>query len=355
MNAAVLAATHKPMMEKALKDLLSGLAQIPDDVDWMAFQQGMARYAANTEKVVRPDYPELARAGRATLHDAGGEGPPLVVVPSMVNRGYVLDLCEGHSLVAAMREAGFHVLLVDWGEPGPESILTLEQVVADGLVPLVRAAAERFGPVQMFGYCMGGLLAVAASAVLGEETVRKLAVAAMPWDFGQTSSAAHMQAARPLLEPWLGAQAVVPPDVMAQYFWLLDPWGPVRRVMAYGRETNPDKLHFLTALEDWLGDGLGLDGPIAREMLLGWYADNTALKGQWRISGVTVNPGELKMPLWVCITQNDVLVPQAASLPFVGQTKGAQVVMADTGHVGLVCGRRAAEVLYRPLAAWLKG
>jgi poly(3-hydroxyalkanoate) synthetase len=279
----------------------------------------------------------------------------------MVNKGYILDLHPGSSLTEHLRGQGFRVLLIDWGIPTPENVLTLSEVIADHLEPLLQHAIDHFGPVTLFGYCMGGLLALAATVRLNAQapgSIAKLAVAAMPWDFSATTSASHMQWAKPMLEPWLtpadGIPAIIPPEVMSHYFWSLDPWSPIRRLMAYGRETDPARLAQMTALEDWLNDGLPLDGPVAREMLLDWYADNTPLKGLWKVHETPILPQNINCPLWVCITQNDILVPTASSLPFIGQTKNASVVMSDTGHVGLVCGRRAKERLYDPLTLWLK-
>jgi poly(3-hydroxyalkanoate) synthetase len=127
------------------------------------------------------------------------------------------------------------------------------------------------------------MAATAAAVRLGKEVVGKLAVAAMPWDFTQTTSHAHMQGAESWLRPVLAAQNVLEPSHIAAYFWSLDPWGPIRRIMAYGTEADPARLAHLTALEDWLADGLALDGPIAEEMLLNWYGSNTPLKGQWQV------------------------------------------------------------------------
>ncbi|MBI1309063.1 MAG: alpha/beta fold hydrolase [Proteobacteria bacterium] len=404
MTAAVLGAVQKPFVEQGFKELLRSMENVPGDIDWGAFQAGVARYGAQEFVHPREDYPVLAREGRVVLRDAGGEGTPVVLVPSMVNRGYVLDLYPGQSLVGYLRAQGFKVLLVDWGDPGercsefgvrcsdeavsPEQFvdplrvptgerqgmaspppnsefripnsafdapLGLEEVIVRRLEPLLRVAADKFGPVGLVGYCMGGLLALAAAVRLGPEVVGKLALAATPWDFQQTASAAHMQQGRVMLEPWVGGMQVLPGEVMAQYFWMLDPWGPIRRVMAYGREADAERLKFLTVLEDWLADGLGLDGPVAGEMLFDWYADNRALKGEWMVGGKAIRPGDLAVPLWVCITQKDMLVPTASSLPLIGQARGAQVVMADTGHVGLVCGRKAERAFYGPLAGWLKG
>ena len=357
MGMAALMASNKPLMEQFAQDIQRKLAEVPTDINLMDFHSGVARYALQTERPVRGDYPELARAGRVSLRDAGGEGAPVILVPSMVNRGYILDLHPDASLVGYLRGQGFRVLVVDWGVPEVSNIMTLEQVIVGALEPLIRAAAERLGPVALFGYCMGGLLATAAAVRLnagGEKVVSKLAVAAMPWDFSQTVSAQHMAMARPMLEPWLGATQSVPPEVMAHYFWALDPWGPIRRTMAYGREMSAARLSLMTALEDWLGDGLPLDGPVAREMLLDWYGDNAPCAGAWVVGGVTITPAALTVPLWVCITQKDILVPAASSLPFVGQAKAVQVVMAETGHVGLMGGRRSRDMLYEPLAAWLK-
>lgn len=355
---AAFMASNKPLMEQAALQLMREMEKVPADIDLLQFQAGVARYASQKVRPEREDYSEIARVGRMCLRDAGGEGKPVVLVPSMVNRGYVLDLHPDVSLVAYLRGQGLRVLLVDWGAPQADAVLTLEQVIADGLEPMLRVAIEQFGPVALFGYCMGGLLALAATVRMNEgeeKAVSRLAVAAMPWDFAQTVSAPHMQMAKPFLEPWLQANTLVPPEVMAHYFWSLDPWGPIRRTIAYAREVDERRLAQMTALEDWLGDGLALDGPVAREMLLEWYGANTPLKGEWQIRGVPIVPVKIGAPLWVCITQKDVLVPAASSLPFVGQAKGAQVVMAETGHVGLVAGRRAKEMLYEPLTAWLKG
>lgn len=370
MSAAALFATNRPLLEQTLQTLAKSIEDIPTDIDWLQFQTGITRYASNANPAPDPAYPTLAQVGRVTLLDAGGEGTPVVLIPSMVNKGYILDLHPNHSLTEHLRNQGFHVLLIDWGVPDESNLLTLSQVIADHLEALLKHAIQTFGPVSLFGYCMGGLLALAATVRLNAAPhtlipshphtlpVSKLAVAAMPWDFSATTSAQHMQWAKPMLEPWLtlqdGAPKTIPPEVMSHYFWSLDPWSPIRRLMAYGRETDPARLAQMTALEDWLNDGLPLDGPVAREMLLDWYADNTPLKGLWKVHDTPILPQNINCPLWVCITQNDILVPTSSSLPFLAQTKGAQVVMSDTGHVGLVCGRRARERLYDPLTLWLK-
>jgi polyhydroxyalkanoate synthase len=359
MHAAVLAASQKPLVEQGLQQIHQLLSQIPPDINWPDFQTGVQAYLA-APRQSREEYPEIARAGRVTLRDASPRTSNLkprtsIVIPSMVNRGYVLDLMPGHSLVEALRNAGYKVLLIDWGQPESE-ILTLEQIIITHLLPLIKTAAQNSisgGPVSLVGYCMGGLLGLAGSILAGPSIVNKLALIATPWDFSVTPSSGHMLAARPVLEPWLHSQKVIPAEAMQQYFWLLDPWSPVHRLMAYGKAASEQRT-YLTALEDWLNDGLALDAPIAKEILLDWYADNRTVGGNWRINGQKISPSELKIPLWAAIGQRDTLVPPGCAMPLIAQGQGAQLVMANAGHVGLVVGRSAPSKVYAPLAAWLK-
>ncbi|HEX6387440.1 MAG TPA: hypothetical protein VF177_22460, partial [Anaerolineae bacterium] len=49
---------------------------------------------------------------------------PLLLVPSIINKYYVLDLQPGRSLVAYLLDQGFDVWIVDWGEPGSWTMAT---------------------------------------------------------------------------------------------------------------------------------------------------------------------------------------------------------------------------------------
>ena len=69
----------------------------------------------------------LFRDGTAALYrfrrpegaPAGG-GLPLLLVPSMINRWYVLDLRRGASMADALVRAGIDTFCLDWGTPEDE-------------------------------------------------------------------------------------------------------------------------------------------------------------------------------------------------------------------------------------------
>ena len=57
-------------------------------------------------------------------HDAAARlraapaAPPVLVVPSLINRAYILDLAPGKSLLRFLAGQGLRPLLVDWGAAG---------------------------------------------------------------------------------------------------------------------------------------------------------------------------------------------------------------------------------------------
>ena len=69
---------------------------------------------------------ELLHDGSATLlrfrgqERGGSPGVPVLLVPSLINRVYVLDLRRQASLVEALVAAGLDVFCVDWGVPRDE-------------------------------------------------------------------------------------------------------------------------------------------------------------------------------------------------------------------------------------------
>ncbi len=76
---------------------------------------GLDRYADAARVPRDPPSPIVASVGGASLRDHGGDGPPLLLVPSLINPPHILDLDRDTSLAAALT-ANRRVLLLDWGK-----------------------------------------------------------------------------------------------------------------------------------------------------------------------------------------------------------------------------------------------
>src|SRR5947208_12830645 len=109
---------------------------------------------------------EIARVDGACLRDHGGDGPPAVLVPSLINPPRILDLDQESSLTAAIAEMGRRTLLLDWGKADDRSTLSVAGHVEHLLLPLLRTMNE---PVALIGYCLGGTMAIAAANLIEVE------------------------------------------------------------------------------------------------------------------------------------------------------------------------------------------
>ncbi len=297
--------------------------------------------------------------GGSRMLDYGGAGPAMLFVPSLVNRAYVLDLAPGHSLLRWLAEQRMRPLLLDWGWPGDvERRFTLTDYVAGRLERALGAAAGLGGgPVVLAGYCMGGMLALAA-AVRRPELVRALVLLATPWDFHAAGAEPAQAAAAylPLLEPALAFNDTLPVDLLQVLFALLDPWGVAEKFRAFARlSPDSERARLFVALEDWLNDGVPLAAPVARECLGGWYGENTPPRGAWRIAGLPVDPAVLRLPCFVAAPGRDRIVPPESAEPLAAAIPGAVLHRPAAGHVGMVAGAAAERVLWRPLLDWLVG
>ena len=220
--------------------------------------------------------------------------------------------------------------------------------------------AAQPGRVVLVGYCMGGLLALAA-ALRRPDRVTALGLLATPWDFhatpGDATRAAAAAALLPGLEPAMQATGTLPVDVIQALFAVLDPWGIPQKFRAFARlDPASSRAALFVALEDWLNDGVPLAAPVARETLGGWYGANATARLAWRIAGAAVDPAALAVPAFLAIPHRDRIVPPASAHALAARLPpGAALHEAAAGHIGMVAGTGAEAALWRPLLSWLRG
>ena len=318
---------------------------------------GIAAYRRHPFRRDLPDPPCLWREGGSRLLDYAVPGAeastPVLFVPSLINRAYVLDLAPGRSMLRFLAAQGVRPLLLDWGWPGEaERRFTLTDYVAGRLERALDAVGR---PAILTGYCMGGLLALAA-AQRRPERVRGLALLATPWDLHAPDPAvARVAQFLPALEPALAATGTLPVDALQTLFALLDPGGVAAKYRAFGRlPQEGERAQLFVALEDWLNDGIPLAAPVARECLGGWYGANTPARGAWRVAGLPVDPAAPRRPAFIAVPDRDRIVPPEGALPLARLIEGARLHRPRAGHVGMVAGSNAETALWRPLLDWIR-
>ena len=158
---------HKPRpLTLFLEMLRSEAAAKPERM--AAALAGLRAYQEAPRAPPLEPMPVVASAHGAVLRDYGGNGAPVLFVPSLINPPNVLDLSAERSLLRWLAGRGHRVLLLDWGwDAASRRGMTLADHVERILLPLAQALTE---PPALVGYCLGGTMALAAGALaVGKE------------------------------------------------------------------------------------------------------------------------------------------------------------------------------------------
>lgn len=305
---------------------------------------GLRAYQAAPREQQPDPMPAIHRVGRVSLRDYGGNGRPVVFVPSLINPPDILDHSPETSLLRWIAAEGFHAWLVDWGSPGDDDRdLDLAAHVERLLVPLLRALPE--APV-LVGYCLGGTLALGAAAIT---PVAGVATIAAPWHFtGYGEGRPALAATWTAVQPAAAMLGLLPMEVLQAGFWQLDPARTIAKYEAFaGLAADSDAARAFVRLEDWANAGAPLPYAAAASLFEDCIANDLPGTGQWTIAGTSIDPLALPCPAVEFVSTTDRIVPAATAIGLADRRD------LGAGHVGMIIGRSARARLWEPLANWI--
>lgn len=301
-----------------------------------------------------------ARLYRFERPDDAPEAPPLplLIVPSLINRWYVVDLRPGASLVAGLVGAGIDTYCLDWGVPEDEDrYLDWEEVVARVGRAVKRVRRHTGAPrVGVLGYCMGATVAGIWSALHADQVAAFVNLAG-PFDFSKAGALGEMVDPR-----WFDADAVadagnVNPVQMQAGFVALRPTLELAKQVRKADTLLDAKSRVAgRALEIWASDNIPFPGQAYRTYIRELYQQNRLIAGTHRVGGRTVDLGNLRCPVLSIVASRDSICPAdaATALNHAARTTDREVLTVAGGHVGAVVGSRAAREMYPATAAWLR-
>lgn len=283
---------------------------------------------------------------------------PVLLVPSLINRSYVLDLLPGKSFAEDLVESGHEVYAIDWGTPGDEDrYLTFDDFADRYLARAIRQVARRSarGQTHVLGYCLGGTLA-AIHAAAHPERIASLVALAAPITF-------HDQG---LLSRWTRAPSFdvgtmveafgnVPAELMQTAFQLLRPTLSLLKAVHFvDRMWDDEYLDGFFALEAWGSDNVPFPGEVYRRYVEELYRADALTRGTFTLSGRPVDLADIRCPLLVVTFEHDHIVPwqsAATLLDRAGSTDKERIHLLG-GHVGAVVSRHAKKSLWPRLRAF---
>ena len=151
-----------------IEDLTSGKGIVRRRTDAGAFVKGEGIAATPGEVVFQNELFQLIQYTPTTATVAEA---PLLYVPPLVNRYYMIDLAPEQSLVKWLVGEGRTIFVVSWVNPGVElKDKGVEDYVVDGIVTAIGAVYKRTKAApDLFAFCLGGTLVAIALAWLAAE------------------------------------------------------------------------------------------------------------------------------------------------------------------------------------------
>ena len=283
---------------------------------------------------------------------------PILLVPSLINRHYVLDLLPGKSFAEYLVAQGHDVYIIDWGTPGPEDrYLTFDDIVDRYLGRAIRAVA-RSSPrnqAHVLGYCLGGTIAAIHTAARPER-VASLTVLAAPVIFQDEG----------LLSAWtrstsfdvgtmIDAFGNVPWQLMQAAFHMLRPTLSSAKLMSFlDRAWTDEALDGFVALETWGNDNVSFPGECFREYVERLYRQDALIKGELTLSGRPAQLESITCPTLAVTFEHDNIVPWKSAAALIERVSSAdkQRIHLPGGHVGAVVSQRASKTLWPQLQAF---
>jgi polyhydroxyalkanoate synthase len=290
--------------------------------------------------------------------DAPAGGIPLLLVPSMINRWYILDLRPGASVAEAMVNAGLDTWLLDWGIPNDEDRYLTWAEILDRLGRAVRAVKRATGApkVGILGYCMGATLSSIWTALHPKE-VAAFANLAGPVNFENAGMLGELVDARWFNPRALTAGGNLPAPQMQSGFVSLRPTAQVGKYVTLAdRYFDPVKRAAFKALDTWATDNIPFPASAYVTYIEEMYQQNLLYRGEHRVRGEPVNLGDITCPLLTIAAENDTICPRDAACALNDKVSSAvtDTLIIPGGHVGAVVGSRASRLLYPAISDWLR-
>jgi polyhydroxyalkanoate synthase len=316
------------------------VGQTPSEVVW---QRGRARL-----------YHYLPLAERAV-------GTPLLMVYSLINKPYILDLFPGGSFVEFLLRQGFDVYLLDWGIPtDADRHLVLEDYVQTMLPAVVRRIARDSptGRASILGYCMGGLLVVLYAALHPRAPLDAVGCLATPVDYHRMGLLSTWSDQRFFdVDALVDRLGNIPGEMIDQQFRMLRPaseYSPVQYVQLWQNILNDRYVEQYRAVNKWARDHIPFPGECMRQVTKELSWGNKLVKDELVLGGRLVRLEAIARPFLHACATYDHIVPYESAAPLVQKvgSEDKEEIVLQGGHVSLVAGRNAVTRLWPRVAGW---
>jgi polyhydroxyalkanoate synthase subunit PhaC len=349
-------------------------------IDLVPGPEGAAAAAANVwDKLVHGSLADL-RPMPASVVDEGPqravyryhppgpaepEGRPVLLVPPLGAPAICFDLRRGCSVAEHLVGAGHPTYGIDYGPIAfGDRDLGIEHWVRDVIPAAVAAVSDDQGgePVQLVGWCLGGIMSLLAVADDPALPVASVAVVASPFDFTQVPLVAPL---RPLNR--LGAGQLVslayralggaPAPLVKRAYQLVRLDKYVTKPLAVLRHLDDrDFLAQIEAVDRFMDGMLAYPGRTFGQLYHRFFRANELADGGVPLGDAPIELGRVDRPVLAIAGTGDGIAPVKAVHHVAELLPRAEVRLetAPGGHLGVLTGRAAQRTTWPLLDAFLR-
>lgn len=331
-----------------------GMVQRFTDAMTVKARLGAEYYADPAQTPVRPTPRTMAHAdGGFQLYryepgdDAGPRrGEPLLIVYSVINRSYILDLMHGCSFVRHLLDEGLDVWMIEWGEPDDHApdVGLGDYITALGrCVDVIQrdTGAER---VSLFGHCIGGTLA-AMYASLEPTAVARLLTLTTPFQAPREGTLATLTEKGLLpTDAVMEAAGRMPAKVIRYTFMALKPYYELLKWKLFVQSlASPQAMERFAAIDRWANDNVDIPAGVFRTYLDEVFGSGRLARGETVLDGRPVSLTAVTCPVLNVVGEADWIVPPDSARPLDEQAPDARYLELPGSHLSLILDPRLRD------------
>ena len=331
-----------------------------------AFGGGLADLRSWPASIIDEGPQRTVYRAHAATESARG-GPPVLLVPPLAAPALCFDLRRGCSVVEHMVAAGQATYLVNYGEIAfHDRGLGLEHWIDEVIPGAIRAVSADAGgaPVQLVGWCLGGIFSLLVAADEGELPIASVAMVASPFDFAQVPLVAPL---RPLFNIRDGLAGTVlyramggaPAPLVKRAYQLAGFDKYVTKPLAVLQHLDDrDFLAQIEAVDRFMDNMLAYPGRTFGQLYHRFFRTNDLADGRLSLGGRSIELDRVRVPVLAVAGTGDGIAPMAA-VHHVGHllpnAPSVALESAPGGHLGVLTGRAARRTTWRHLDRFLAG
>ncbi|UUM27690.1 alpha/beta fold hydrolase [Acinetobacter colistiniresistens] len=296
---------------------------------------------------------------------------PLVIVPPLAANMLIYDLFPSRSLVGYFLAQGFDVYLIDWGTPSLRqakyNLGTYVKTFMPDFIEKIRAHSGQ-QQLSLYGWSLGGALSLCYTALFKDKNIQNMVILASPINTHKSGYMGKFYQRLTVPAQWIRSNTKfrihqVPSRVFHIHGWqntlgfkLTDPIGNFKNYWELLKNLNDRQFVINHATSSSFVDHmLAYPGGVMRDIILRFWIDNELSTGSVQFGEQSANLKDIDCSVLAVGGRTDIIVTAEAVRPLMDliSSTDKQFEIVPGGHMGLVSGSQAPELVWPVVTQWL--